>query len=87
MRVRTPLLALWWVAACGPSESSICTDLCTELTGTCNYPAFPDMTSCMQGCEYNAQQGADIVGQTACVQAAGCDTFAIVECEHAYGIQ
>lgn len=85
MRVRTPLLALW-LGACGGSESSVCNDLCTELTGTCNYAAFPDMTSCLQGCEYNAEQGADVAGQTACVQAAACDTFAILECEHAYGL-
>ena len=81
------LFALVALLACGgESEGSVCQDLCTQLTGTCDYDAFPDINSCMQGCEWNAEQGADIVGQTACVQSAACDTFAILECEHAYGI-
>ncbi len=87
MRPRTPCFALAVLLACGgDSEQSVCHDLCTELTGTCDYDAFPDINSCMQGCEWNAEQGADIAGQTACVKGAACDTFAILECEHAYGI-
>ena len=88
MRAR-PLIvaAILALAGCsGESEESVCHDLCTELTGGCQYDAFPDINSCMQGCEWNSAQGANIGGQLLCVQAAQCDTFAIVECEHAYGL-
>ncbi len=86
---RLALATLAMLLACGngASEESVCLDLCTELTTVCGYDAFPDITSCQQGCEWNAEGGADIVGQTACVQAAACDTFAIVECEHAHSDQ
>lgn len=87
MRPRTLLATLLLLFGCnGDSEESICHDMCTELTGVCNLEAFPDINSCMQGCEYNAEQGADIGGQTQCITAAACDTFAILECEHAYGL-
>lgn len=88
MRPRVTFVALLVVAACkgAGSEEEVCHDLCTELTAVCDYQAFPDINSCMQGCDWNAEKGADIAGQTACVQAAACDTFAIVECEHAHGV-
>lgn len=68
-------------AARGP-----CDDMCRELVQTCGYAAFPDLQSCIDGCTYNETQGADIEGQTQCVLDAACDTFLIVECEHAYGL-
>lgn len=87
MRSNLAFAACMLLIGCGgESEESVCHDLCTELTGTCDYDAFPDINSCMQGCEWNAEQGADIAGQTTCVQNAACDTFEILECEHAYGI-
>ena len=36
--------------------------------------------------ELAVEQGADIDGQFTCVQAATCNTFEIMECEHAYGL-
>ncbi len=89
MDQRFALATLGLLLACndGATEESVCLDLCTELKTVCGYEAFPDITSCQQGCEWNAEGGADIAGQTACVQAAACDTFAIVECEHAHGAQ
>lgn len=87
MRPTDALAPLLLLMACGgDTEESVCHDLCTELVGVCNYEAFPDINSCMQGCEYNAGQGADILSQTTCVQSAACDTFAIMECEHAFGL-
>jgi len=68
------------------TEPSVCRDLCTNLHGTCGYEAFPTLDSCLQGCEWNAEQGADVGGQLLCVESADCDTFAILECEHAYGL-
>jgi hypothetical protein len=76
-----PLLA----AACTPATpASPCGRMCRELVQNCGYAAYPTFDSCLQGCGYNESEGADIDGQEACVAAAECDTFAIVECEHAY---
>jgi hypothetical protein len=83
---RLPLLVLLF--GCGnAAEDSTCRDLCIELVTNCEYAAFPSVESCQQGCEYNAVQGADIEGQSECVIAAECDTFAIVECEHVFGLE
>lgn len=70
----------------GSGASGPCNDLCAELVNTCDYQAFPNLGSCLDGCEFNSAQGADIPGQLACVRAAACDTFAVVECEHTYGL-
>ena len=73
--------------ACGGSDKNLCGDLCDELVLQCGYEAFPTYDSCIQGCTYDAQQGVDIDAELACVDAAngpdGCDTFAILECQHA----
>ena len=88
MRTRTAILAAFIVAACSRplSQENICEDLCFELVSHCQYAAFPDYESCMQGCAYDAEQGADVGAELLCVQEADCDTFAVVECEHAHGI-
>lgn len=76
------------MAACSSYENKPCSDLCHELAGECNYAAYPSFASCYEGCVYaQTERGADIPAQNDCVQAAECDTFAIVECEHAYGGQ
>ena len=62
-----------------------CDQLCDELLDECNYPAFPDPESCLQGCAYNESEGADSEAHLACVEEAACDTFAIVECENHHG--
>ena len=80
-----PLLLLV-IAACKPSESSVCQDLCIELVTNCQYAAYPSLDSCIQGCTYNASEGADVDGEAQCITDAQCDTFAIVECEHQFGI-
>lgn len=76
------------LAACPKplTQENLCEDLCFELVSDCQYEAFPSYESCMQGCAYDAEQGADVGGELQCVQAAECDTFAILECEHAYGL-
>ena len=75
--------------ACGPDRgaSTACDEMCDILVLDCGYQAFPSLDSCVQGCTYNAEQGADIDGELVCMQAAECDTFAIVECEHEHGVQ
>lgn len=70
------------MAGCGGNATSICEDLCRTLVLECSYDAFPTVESCQQGCEYDASQGDDIDARAACVEAANCDTFAVVECEH-----
>jgi hypothetical protein len=75
------------LAACSNEIERTCEDLCAELVGSCNYEAFPSIESCLQGCLYDAQElGADVVSEFTCVEQAACDLFAIVECEHAYGV-
>jgi hypothetical protein len=87
-RIPLLLVSLLGLLGCGQQvEEDVCHDLCTNLAGTCGYEAFPDLESCIQGCRWNAEQGADVGGQLLCVQTADCDTFAILECEHAYGIE
>jgi hypothetical protein len=84
-RFLAPLLL---VSACSGSGVGLgpCDDMCRELVQTCGYAAFPDLQSCLDGCSYNESQGADIPNQAQCVADAACDTFLIVECEHAYGL-
>jgi len=62
-----------------------CEDLCMELVGVCSYEAFPDMTSCLDGCAFDASEGQDVEAQAACVEEAVCDTFAILECQNQSG--
>ena len=82
-------LALF-LGACVPEAATdgataVCESMCDELYKTCSYAAFPDWNSCLEGCAYNLEEGADVEGQLACVQEASCDTFKIVECENTYG--
>ena len=84
MRTVWLLLAL---AACSRKtpQAKACEDLCFELVSHCAYDAFPDYDSCMQGCLYDSGQGGDPVSELPCIQAANCDEFAVVECEHEFG--
>ena len=90
MRITPLLVSSLLLAACeegandGPSEQ--CDDLCTVLVTDCEYGAYPRYESCLQGCAWYEDQGADVAGELSCVQEADCDTFAIVECEHTYGM-
>jgi hypothetical protein len=80
--------SLLFLTACGPSSSGNgpCDQLCDALVIDCSYAAFPTHSSCESGCLYNeAEFGADIEGEVACVEEAECDTFKILECEHSYG--
>jgi len=85
MRLVLTALAL---AACGgdvgPSE---CDDICTELVAICDYAAYPSRDSCRQGCAWDASQGGDVTAALACFEAADCNTFEIVECQHAFGAE
>ncbi|MCO4747278.1 MAG: hypothetical protein KC912_20940 [Proteobacteria bacterium] len=83
------------LSACGGGESAValsgpCGDLCRDLVQECAYAAFPTMQSCYEGCVFAEEEGGDVQAQATCVEGATstgtCDTFAIVECEHAHGI-
>lgn len=75
------------LAGCGgAAEDQACDDLCTELMQACGFTAFPDRDSCLQGCAYDGEQGADTTGLLNCVTDASCDLAAIVECEHSHGV-
>lgn len=96
MRTTFTIGLLFALAGCNGGESSVlldgpCGDMCRVLVQDCAYAAFPTVESCFEGCLYAEEEGAAVDAQSTCVQAAApeagtCDTFAIVECEHAHGI-
>ncbi len=90
MRTLLPLIVLLGLTACeGESATGVsdtCQDLCDELVTNCGYGAYPRFDSCLQGCTWYEDQGADVANELSCVQDAACDTFLIVECEHEYGL-
>ena len=67
-------------------ENQTCENICDELVNSCMYDAYPTHDSCMQGCLYNTQQGARMERAETCILDADCDTFKIIECEHAEGV-
>jgi disulfide bond formation protein DsbB len=83
--IRLTIGALFFLGCVGGGASSPCEDLCSELVVTCRYEAYPGTGSCLEGCAYAEQQGADIVAQSLCVIEAECSTFNILECEHEFG--
>jgi hypothetical protein len=86
-RVTTRIAFLLVWTGCSSEIEQTCDDLCTELVGSCDVAAFPNIDSCIEGCLYNAEElGADVTGEFGCVQAAACDIPTIIECEHQYGV-
>jgi hypothetical protein len=86
-RWQLALLMVGGLVGCGgAAEDQACDDLCTELMQECGFTAFPDRDSCLQGCAYDAEQGADTTNLLGCVTDASCDLAQIVECEHSHGI-
>lgn len=83
LRLRVAAVAL--MVACGPDEDAVCDDLCTHLVAECGYEAFPDLSSCMEGCAYEEAEGADLEDAAECMLDADCDTFEIIQCEQAHG--
>jgi len=84
--MRYAIAAILVFACAGQRELSHCEEMCTELVSNCEVAAFPNQDSCVQGCTYNADQGADVEDQLECILDADCDAFDIVECEHEYGV-
>jgi hypothetical protein len=83
--MRRALSILLVLASCGAPQDTACDAVCSELVTTCDYAAFPSFASCQQGCGYWESEGVDVQAYLECVRDADCDTFALVECEHAYG--
>lgn len=88
-RVLLAAVMLAATAACSTPEQSDCSKMCDTLMRDCSYDAYPTTESCLQGCQYNADNGGDVAGQKDCLDEAtaedACDTFAVIECENAYG--
>ncbi len=82
----TLLLALQVACSGSGAAEGPCDDMCRELVQACEYAAFPDLESCLSGCNYERDQGADVAQQATCVADAMCDTFLIVECQQSYGL-
>ena len=72
------------LVACG-GQDTLCDQLCDELVMNCQYSAYPDRASCLQGCAYEASNGADTEKMLSCTTKASCDSFALIECEHRWG--
>ena len=82
-----PLLFLLALAGCAKQQvATECDTICDELVKGCGYSAFPSADSCVQGCLYEEEQGSKTDRAAACIQDAACDTFKIIECEHAPGV-
>jgi hypothetical protein len=66
------------------ATDTLCYDLCVELVVGCDVAAYPDLASCQQGCLYDAATvGIPAVqAEATCIEAASCDPFAIIECQH-----
>ena len=71
--------------ATGTAPVTACDQLCDVLVDECGYAAFPTYDSCLQGCGYNQNEGADTEAHLDCVDEASCDTFGIIECENQFG--
>lgn len=81
------LLLLTLLVGCESSqENQTCASICDELVMACEYEAYPTRDSCMQGCLYKFELGAKMERAESCILAAECDTFEIIECEHAEGV-
>ncbi|MEQ1508002.1 MAG: hypothetical protein ABMB14_37585 [Myxococcota bacterium] len=82
----TAVAAAIAVAGCpGPTTAAVCDDLCAMMMFDCGYAAFPDPTSCAQGCAYDASQGAEVHALYGCFADAGCDTPTVLQCAREYG--
>ena len=75
------------LSGCAQSEiNETCDAICDELVFNCEYDAYPTKDSCVQGCLYKTEQGAKMTRAESCILNAECDTFEIIECEHAEGV-
>lgn len=80
MNVRSLFASALVLLAAGCSKELPCESLCQTLVMDCEYAAYPSLDSCVEGCLYDQDQGADIVGETECMDAAQCDPIGVVEC-------
>ena len=66
-------------------EYEACTSLCKELVRECSYDAYPTTESCMAGCADVIEAEAELFELEVCILEAGCDAFAIIECQNHFG--
>ncbi len=81
-------LAVGSLSCTGPNVGALCSDLCDELVGACDFEAFPEdqPNSCYEGCLYDdAENDAAVIPLTECVIEADCDPFVILHCQRLYG--
>jgi hypothetical protein len=64
------------------AQAKVCEDICMELTVGCAFEAYPNYGSCEQGCMFEAEKGEDMEAELECLEAAQCDTFAVIDCEN-----
>ena len=83
------LVLLGCVLGGGSTKETVdpmCENICDELVYNCSYAAFPTHQSCLEGCLYSAEEGGNNDEYYTCLQEAACDTFKVVECENAHGM-
>ena len=76
----------------GEEVDPTCKSICDTLVYACDYAAFPTYDSCVEGCLFSGKEGGDNAEYESCLEGAvennnECDTFKVVECENAYGIE
>lgn len=72
------LLALASLAGC--AQETPCESLCKTLVMDCEFAAYPSLDSCIEGCLYDEELGADIEGENECIVAQQCDLIGTVDC-------
>lgn len=72
------LLGLAFTAGC--STETPCESLCKTLVMDCEFAAYPSLDSCIEGCLYDEELGADIEGEAECIVAEQCDLIGTVDC-------
>ena len=77
--MRTSALLFGLLACAGP-ETLSCERTCRTLVRDCDFAAFPNLDSCIDGCSADAAAGAHVDRFDACVLEASCDTLAVMSC-------
>lgn len=85
---RTALMTLLLIpalAACRVQSNQACDRICENLVRECDFAAFPNLESCVQGCRNDVELGAQVLTLEACVQDARCDPFTVLRCDLVFG--
>jgi len=86
----------WWrpilgcgllLGGCDSPEQQVCDEVCDQLVTECSFAAYPDRTSCMDGCLHSASEGAPVLPMATCMAEAECDPFEVVACSRQHAVE